>query len=251
MNTPVQDIHERTRIVIGDEGLHRLAAIHVLIVGLGGVGGFAAEALGRAGIGRLTIVDHDTIHPSNINRQLVALHSTLGASKAELMAERLRDINPQATLRVDTSFLRPETVFELLDGGRFDFVLDCIDSIHCKTALVAGCQQQGIPVISAMGAGGRIDPTRLRIERLDRTHTCPLAKEMRKGLRKLGATLDYPVVYSDEKPLKGLPHAPVDGPNPGRPRSTNGTISWLPGALGLMMAGFAVNHLLAQDTAAT
>lgn len=247
MNTPIHDIHQRTRIIVGDEGLERLAATHVLIVGLGGVGSFAAEALGRAGIGRLTIVDHDAVHPSNINRQLVALHSTLGVNKAEVMAERLRDINPQMTLRIDTSFLRPETVVELLDGGRFDFVLDCIDSIYCKAALVAGCQQQGVPVISAMGAGGRIDPTRLRIENLNRTHICPLAREMRKRLRQLGAALDYPVVYSDEKPLKGLPHAPVDGPNPGRPRSTNGAVSWLPGLLGLMMAGFAVNQLLADE----
>lgn len=240
------DIHARTRLLVGEAGLTILASRKVLIVGLGGVGSFAAEALGRAGVGRLTLVDHDIVHPSNINRQLVALHSTIGAKKAEVMAGRLRDADPSAEIQVDTRFLRPETVPALLGGGGFDFVLDCIDSIHCKAALVAGCQQQGVPVISALGAGGRTDPGRLRIERLGRTHTCPLAREMRKRLRGLGASLDYPVAYSDERPVKGLPHAPVDGPEPGRPRSVNGTVSWLPGLLGLMMAGHVVNRLLEE-----
>ena len=233
---------ERTQILIGAAGLTRLAAQRVMVVGLGGVGGFAAEAVARAGIGRMVLVDHDRVAPSNCNRQLLALQSTLGRPKAEVMAERLRDIHPAIELEVRNEFLNPDNIPALLDAGPYDWVIDCIDSIVCKAALVAGCQARGIPVSSALGAGGRVDVTRARITTLARTDVCPLAREMRTRLRRLGASLDYPVVFSDEQPVKGLPHQPVEGG--GQPRAVNGTISYMPGLFGLMLAGHAIRQLM-------
>lgn len=248
MPEPIQSeippMHERTAILIGTEGLERLGNAHVLVAGLGGVGGLAAEALGRAGIGRVTLLDHDTVTASNINRQVIALHSTIGQPKASLMAERLHDINPMIETSVITDFLRPENCESLLSLAQFDYVLDCIDSIACKAALVAAAQRLGRPVISSMGAGGRLDPTRIHIAPLNQTHTCALAREMRKSLKALGGQLSYPVVFSDEPPVvKGLPHQPVGDPA-GRPRAVNGTISYMPALFGLTLAGHVVRDLL-------
>ncbi len=235
---------ERTEIIIGKEGIARLAARHVMVIGLGGVGGHAAEAIARAGIGRMTIVDHDRVAPSNCNRQLVALQSTIGRHKTEVMAERLLDINPQLKLETRDLFITPDNCAEMLAGSDVDYLLDCIDSIACKAALVAECQRLGVPVASALGAGGRMDVSRAKISTLKKTEVCPLAREMRGQMRKLGASLDYPVVYSNEIPVKGLPHQPIDGETAGRPRAVNGTISYLPGLFGLMLAGLVIRELL-------
>jgi tRNA A37 threonylcarbamoyladenosine dehydratase len=253
----------RTEILIGAAGLARLRAAHVLVAGLGGVGGYAAEALGRAGVGRLTLLDHDVVSPSNLNRQLLALHSTIGQPKVEVMAERLRDIDPEIELHLIREFLQPDAAEALIavspltpgssptrGEGRpssFDYVADCIDSIACKAALVAACHRHGVPVISALGAGNCLDVSRVRVARLDQTQVCALARELRRKLRELNAPLDYPVVYSDEPRRPPLPHQPVGGETPGRPRAVNGTISYLPALFGVMLAGFIIRRLLGES----
>ncbi len=251
----------RTEILIGTEGLARLKAAHVLVAGLGGVGGYTAEALGRAGIGRLTLLDHDIVSPSNLNRQLLALHSTLGRPKVEVMVERLRDIDPTLELRPIRAFLQPEAADDVLTmrhpalpagsetGPGYDFVADCIDSIACKAALVAACHRQGVPVISALGAGNCLDVSRVRVAQLNQTQVCPLARELRRQLRELAAPLNYPVVYSDEPRRPPLPHQPIGGDTPGHPRAINGTISYLPALFGILLAGFIIGRLLETASA--
>ena len=236
--------HARTEILIGVEGLARLRAARVLMAGLGGVGGHAAEALGRAGVGRLTLLDHDVVSPSNLNRQLVALHSTLGRPKVEVMAERLRDIDPAIELPLISEFLQPAAADRLIAATRYDYVADCIDSIVCKAALVAACHRQGVPVISALGAGNCLDVSRVRVAQLNQTQVCPLARELRRQLRALNAPLNYPVIYSDEPRRPPLPHQPVSGDQPGRPRAVNGTVAYLPALVGVMLAGVIIQRLL-------
>ncbi len=238
---------ERTEILIGQEGIAKLAKKHVMIVGLGGVGGYAAEAIARAGVGKITIVDHDKVAPSNCNRQLPALQSTIGMAKTEVMAKRLLDINPNLQLEVKNHFINPDNTDELLAEKPIDYLLDCIDSIACKAALVTECQKQEVLVASAMGAGGRLNVSRARISTLKKTEVCPLAREMRGQLRKLGASLNYPVVFSDEIPIKGLPHQPIDGDILGRPRAVNGTISYMPGLFGLLLSGFVIRELIESE----
>ncbi len=237
----------RTEILIGAEGLARLRAAHVLVAGLGGVGGYAAEALGRAGVGRLTLLDHDVVALSNLNRQLLALHSTLDQPKVEVMAARLRDIDPMLELMLVGDFLQPDRAEDLVLAARYDYVADCIDSIACKAALVAACLRHGVPVISALGAGNCLDVRRVRIARLNQTQGCPLARELRRKLREMDAPLNYPVIYSDEPRRSPLPHQPVDGDTPGRPRAVNGTISYMPALFGVMLAGFLIRQLLGNS----
>lgn len=237
----------RTEILIGAEGLARLRAARVLVAGLGGVGGYAAEALGRAGVGRLTLLDHDVVALSNLNRQLLALHSTLGQHKVEVMAARLRDIDPTLELTLIGDFLQPNRAEALVLAARYDYVADCIDSIACKAALVAACLRRGVPVISALGAGNCLDARRVRVARLNQTQGCPLARELRRMLREMDAPLNYPVIYSDEPRRSPLPRQPVDGGTPGRPRAVNGTISYMPALFGVMLAGFVIRRLLGED----
>lgn len=234
----------RTEILIGAAGLTRLRAARVLIAGLGGVGGHVAEALGRAGVGRLTLLDHDVVSPSNLNRQLLALHSTLGRPKVEVMAERLRDIDPTLGLTLIGEFLQPDQAEALVTAAHYDYVADCIDSIACKAALVAACHRHGVPVISALGAGNCLDVSRVRMVRLHQTQVCPLARELRRQLRKLDAPLNYLVVYSDESRRPPLPHQPTGGDTLGRPRAVNGTISYMPALFGVMLAGAIIQRLL-------
>ena len=236
---------ERTGLLLGAEVLASLRRRHVLIAGLGGVGSYAAEAIARAGVGRLTLLDHDRVAPSNLNRQLVALRSTVGAPKTEVMQRRIADIDPSIRVQTVTEFLRPDNIPELVPAD-VDYVLDCIDSIACKAALVAACQARGQRILSSVGAGGRIDPTLIRVGPLRETQVCPLARVLRKQLRRLGASLDYPVVYSLEVPRKGTEHRPIDGPVPGRARSVNGTISYLPALFGLTAAGWALREMMGE-----
>lgn len=245
--SPMPYPQARTEILIGEAGLTRLRAAHVLIAGLGGVGGYVAEALGRAGIGRLTLLDHDVVAPSNLNRQLLALHSTLGRSKVAVMAERLRDIDPTLELTLIDAFLQPGEADQLVEVGHYQYVADCIDSIACKAALVAACHHHQVPVISALGAGNCLDVTRVRVTRLNQTQGCPLARELRRTLRRLDAPLNYPVIYSDEPRRPPLPHQPVGGDTSGRSRAVNGTISYLPALFGVMLAGVIVRALLDLD----
>lgn len=243
MSTP----HARTEILIGSTALERLRAARVLVAGLGGVGGQVAEALGRAGVGHLTLLDHDVVSPSNLNRQLLALHSTLGRAKAAVMAERLHDIDARLQLTVSAEFLTAADASTFLAAQPYDAVADCIDSIACKAALVAASQERCIFVVSALGAGNCLDVRRVQVATLQNTQVCPLARELRHRLRKCGATLDYPVIYSDEARRAPLPHA-EDAPL-GQRRAVNGTISYMPAMFGVMLAGVMLQHLLTAQQA--
>ena len=234
---------ERTQILLGDEGIATLREKHVFVAGLGGVGSYCTEALARAGIGRLTLMDHDVVAVSNINRQLPALLSTVGQSKAELMRARIADINPECQVTLIRTFLGRENVHELVPKD-VDYVIDCIDSMNCKVALVAYSMGQGLNVASSMGAGNKLDPSRIRVADISETIMCPLAREMRKYLRDLGIKKGVLTVYTDEKPRPPLPPQAVDR---GRPRSVNGTISYMPPLFGFMLAGAVINRLLLSD----
>jgi tRNA threonylcarbamoyladenosine dehydratase len=243
MDVPQPPQFERTRILLDASEQARLAQAHVLVAGLGGVGSYCAEALARAGVGRLTIIDHDVVAISNINRQLPALLSTVGQSKAELMAARIRDINPACELGVIREFLVPETVADIVPAD-VDYVIDCIDSLNCKVALVATSFERGLRVASSMGAGNKLDPSRIRVADIAQTSMCPLASVMRKRLRKRGIPKGVLTVFSDEPGRAPLPPQPVEGR--GRARAVNGTISYMPPLFGLMLAGAVVQRLLAE-----
>ena len=242
-------LHERTHILIGEQGLKKLMAKHVLIIGLGGVGGAATEAMARIGVGKITLLDHDTVGLSNLNRQLIALQSNIGDQKTAVAAERIASINPNIKVNIHDDFIHPENVDELLAVYKPDYVLDCIDSIVCKAALVHACQQANIPVITALGAGGRLDVSKVEVTTLKKTHTCGLARALRAQLRKRGAELNYPVVFSSEPAVNALPHEAIPGDPDARPRATNGTISYLPNIFGFMTAGYAIQQMLEDEKA--
>ena len=240
-NIPKQ--FERTHILIGDEGIDKLAGKHVFVAGMGGVGSYCTEALARAGIGRLTLLDHDVVAASNINRQLPALLSTVGESKAELMCARIADINPACQVTVLRVFLTGENVNELVPADA-DYVVDCIDSLACKEALVAESFKRGLKVASSMGAGNRLDPSYIKTADISKTEVCPLARQMRKRLlRHHGIRKGIITVFSNESPRAPLPPQPVEGQ--GRPRAVNGTISYMPPLFGYTLAGAVVQRLLA------
>lgn len=232
---------ERTHILLGDAGIEALAAKHVFVAGLGGVGSYCAEALARAGVGRLTLLDHDIVATSNINRQLPALLSTVGQPKGELMRARIMDINPDCQLEILRTFLNSENVNQLVPDC--DYVVDAIDSLACKVALVGESVKRGLRVASSMGAGNRLDPGKVKIADIGKTEMCPLAKQMRKRLgRHYGLHKGVLTVFSDEQPRPPLPPQAVDGP--GRARAVNGTISYMPPLFGMMLAGAVVQALL-------
>lgn len=242
-----EEFFSRTQILLGEQTLRDLTHHHILVAGLGGVGSFVAEALGRIGIMHLTLLDHDMVSVSNLNRQLIALHSTLGQPKTEVMAERLRDIHPEISLTLITEFLQKEHAQAFVQHGKFDFVVDCIDSIACKAALVAACLQQGIPIASSLGAGNRLDVTQVRIAQLNQTQGCPLARELRARLKEMGMRTNYPVVYSQEPSHPPLPHQALEHGPTGRPRAVNGTIAYMPALFGMMLTGLVVQRLLEKD----
>ena len=184
---------ERTELLLGCEKAQRLGQACVLVVGLGGVGAYAAEMVARSGVGRMTIVDADNVSESNINRQLVALHSTIGHPKADILARRLLDINPELELTVLRQYVKDEQTDLLLDRG-YDYVVDAIDTLSPKVALIKGCLDRGIPVVSSMGAGAKTDPTRIEIADISKSHHCPLAHMLRKRLHKAGIRRGFRVV---------------------------------------------------------
>jgi len=228
----------REELLVGPRALEVLAASSVAVVGLGGVGSFAVESLARAGIGRLVLVDHDHVAESNINRQLCALRETVGRPKAELMSERVLGINPKAKIEAHTERYCPETAESLIGPG-LSYIVDAIDSISAKVDLVVRAKGLGIPIVSAMGSGGKLDPTRLKVADLYATSVCPLARVMRSELKSRGVeALD--VVYSDERPIsRGLDEA--DGI---ARRTIVGSMSYLPAAAGLIAASVVVRALL-------
>ena len=233
---------ERTRLLLGVEKLARLAAAHVLVVGLGGVGAYVAEMIARAGVGRMTVADADTVSLTNINRQLVALRSTVGRPKAEVLAERLRDINPQLELRVVCRYIRDEETDLLLDAARYDYAVDAIDTLSPKLALICGCLLRDIPLVSSMGAGAKTDPTRMEIADISKTHHCPLAHMLRKRLHKAGIRSGFRAVFSPEPVREGALVA-CDEPNK---KSNVGTISYLPALLGIGCASVVIRDLAGE-----
>ncbi len=235
----MEALFERSRLVFEDEGIERLKGSHVLVAGVGGVGGFVVEALARAGVGRLTIVDHDQVSPSNLNRQIIALESTLGKNKALVMQARIQDINPECEVVTIQRFLKPDDMDELLQSD-FDYVVDAIDSLNCKVALVATAFQKGFKVVSSMGAGRRVDPSKIQITDVSKTHTCGLARNMRQRLKKQRIHKGITVVFSTELPKEPGPMEEIEG---ARGRVVNGTASYMPGLFGLMLAGVVIKDL--------
>ena len=235
-------IWERTRIVVGNGGVERLRAARVLLAGLGGVDSYAAEALARAGVGHLALAEFDSVEPSNLNRQLVALRSTVGRQKLEVMGERVRDINPDCRLTLLNRFLLADEMPNLLAPG-FDYVIDAIDSLNAKVALIAAACELEVPVASSMGAGGRTDPSRICIGDLMSSKGCPLARVVRQRLRRRGVARGVLTVWSEEPPCAPLPPEPTDR---GRARAVNGTLSYLPALFGMMLAGAVVHRLLGR-----
>ncbi|MCB9283488.1 MAG: tRNA threonylcarbamoyladenosine dehydratase [Lewinellaceae bacterium] len=229
----------RTELLIGKEALDRLAASRVLVVGLGGVGSFAAEFLARGGLGHLCIVDGDVVDPSNKNRQLPALDSNLGKSKAAVMGQRLLDINPGLRLEVHDRFLEPVDMEHLLQQP-FDYVLDCIDSFQPKLQLIRQCLKNGRPVISSMGAGGRTNPAYICVEEIWKTHHCPFAQQVRKFLKREGVTASFPVVFSSEPVIPGSMELTE---NTRFKKSYYGTISYLPALFGIHMSAHVIRSL--------
>jgi len=231
---------ERAELLFKSEGLEKLRKANVLVVGLGGVGSFAAEFLARAGVGKMTIVDGDVVDITNINRQLPALHSTVGLPKVELMAARLLDINPELELTSLKEFLSPERAFELVTP-EFDYVLDCIDSVTPKLNLLLAAKRKGVKVISNMGAGGKYLASKVKVTDISKTDYCPLAKQVRKRLKKEGISGGIKVVYSSERPdYDSVKH--TDGSN--FKKSFYGTNSWMPCLFGLHAAETVVRYLL-------
>lgn len=234
-----EQIFSRTALLIGDAGLQRLATARVLVAGVGGVGSCAVEALARAGVGCLTLVDSDLVQASNINRQVHALTTTLGRPKVEVMAERLLQINPGLQVTPLQELITPDNVSDLLEPG-YDLVLDAIDSFSAKLALLMGCVEREVAVLSSMGAAGKLDPTRIQIADIADSQGCRLARKLRKELRRGGISTGVTVVYSDEPcRLERLGEPEAEGE-----RRPLGTISYLPAAFGLFMASAAIRRLL-------
>ena len=231
---------ERAELLFKPEGLEVLKKANVLIVGLGGVGSFAAEFIVRAGVGNLTIVDGDTVDITNVNRQLPALHSTVGQPKVEIVGDRLMDINPELNLTRIQEFLSPERAFEIVTKD-FDYVLDCIDSITPKLNLIVAAKKAKVKVISNMGAGGKMVAGKVVVKDISKTDVCPLAKVIRRRLRKMGVNKGVKAVFSLEKPDESSLKM-TDGSN--YKRSFFGTNSWMPGLFGLHSAETVIRHLL-------
>jgi tRNA A37 threonylcarbamoyladenosine dehydratase len=229
----------RTELILGKEGLKKLKAASVLVVGLGGVGAYAAEMICRAGIGSMTIVDGDTIHPSNRNRQLPALKSTEGLAKAEVMGKRLKDINPNIKLTVIHEYLRDERMEEVLNMG-YDYVVDAIDTLSPKIFLIYHSLQRKLNVVSSMGAGGKFDPTMISISDISETTNCPLARILRKRLHRLGVRDGFTAVYSTELVDKTKVVATNGEQNKA---SIVGTISYMPAAFGIACASVVIRDL--------
>jgi tRNA A37 threonylcarbamoyladenosine dehydratase len=217
-------------MMLGKDATERLKSSHVAVFGIGGVGGFTAEALARAGIGKLTLIDADKVSVSNINRQIIATHSTVGMYKTEAMKERIRDINPECEVVIYNEFYSEENSISI-DGA--DYVADCIDSVRSKLHLISEATRLGIKVISSMGAGNKLDPTRFAVADISKTHTDPLAKVIRTELRKRGIN-HLKVVFSDESPI-----------NPSGER-TPGSISFVPSVVGLIIAGEIIKDLIKE-----
>lgn len=247
----------RTEILLGPENIKKLENAAVAVFGIGGVGGFATEALARSGIGKLVLIDHDTVSVSNINRQIVALHSTVGKYKVDVMKDRILDINPEIHVEVHKCFYLPETA-EQFDFSKYDYVVDCIDTVTGKLQLIEAAKAAGTPVISSMGAGNKLEPTAFEVADISKTSVCPLAKVMRRELKKRNIK-NVKVVYSKEEPVKTKVKTPeeytVDAvmqdengtENTGRRKSIPGSCAFVPSVAGLILAGEVIKDLTAGE----
>lgn len=235
--------------MVGPDGLARLRAAFVCVIGLGAVGSYATEALARAGVGRLRLVDFDLLRASNLNRQLYALHSTLGRPKCEVAAERVRDINPECQVEPLRMFVHSETMDEVLQGPP-DLVIDAIDSYSPKLELLCALCERQIPLISSMGAALRSEPHRVRVSTIEQTRVCPLARRLRKGLRQRGMSTDLPCVFSDEPVDKSRIRPPdprlADDLDRGRLRRTLGSLPTMTGLFGLTVANEAIGRIVGE-----
>ncbi len=233
---------ERTELLLGEAKLASLRQSHVLVVGLGGVGAYAAEMIARAGVGRMTLADADIVSPTNINRQLVALHSTIGRPKAEILAERLRDINPEIELTIIQDYIKDEKTYTLLDATRYDYVVDAIDTLSPKLALIAAAMERNYPLVSSMGAGAKTDPTLLEIKDISKSHHCPLAHMLRKRLHKIGIRKGFWAVFSPEPVREGAMILCEEQ----NKKSNTGTISYLPALFGIGCASVVIRGLIGE-----
>lgn len=234
---PHAEEHSRTARVLGWEAVERLKNTHIAVFGIGGVGGHLTEALARAGVGKLSVFDRDTVSLSNINRQMVALHSTVDRSKVEVMAERIKDINPHCEVYAHHLFYLPETA-DSVDLSQYDYIADAIDNMAAKIELAVRAQAAGIPMISAMGAGNKLYPERFTVTDLYKTTTDPLARIMRRELKARGIK-KLKVVYSEEPPLPPRPEACEEGERP-----SPGSLSFVPGVMGMIMAGEIIRDVI-------
>ncbi len=230
----------REEMALGSEALLKLQKSHVIVFGIGGVGSYTCEALARAGVGTITLVDHDTVGLSNINRQLCALHSTVGQYKAEVMAQRIKDINPDCTVRALCRLYTEEDKLAFFDRD-YSYVADCIDLVSCKLSLIMNARERNIPIISALGTGNKLDPSRFSITDISKTSGCPLARVIRRELKNRGIS-HHTVLFSPEEPLTPLA---LETPPPGR-RSIPASVSWCPSVAGLMIAGHIVQTLIQE-----
>lgn len=229
----------RTDLLLGQDALKKLMDAHVLVVGLGGVGGICAEMIARSGVGSMTIVDADVVEASNRNRQVPALVSTDGKSKAMVLGERLLDINPDLNLTIINEFINPTNTPDLLRGTRFDYVADCIDTLTSKANLIRECYEHGIPVASSMGAGSKVDPTQVKISDIAVTYNCKLAYHVRKRLHRSGIRKGIKVVWSAERPAEKRMIVTEGGPK----KSIVGTISYMPAIFGCAMASIVIRGI--------
>lgn len=232
----------RTELLLGEEKLNMLKNSTVAVFGVGGVGGYVAEALARSGVGHIVLVDNDVVSLTNINRQIIALHSTIGMPKTEVMASRIKNINPQAEVTVQNCFYLPETSGEF-DFSKYDYVVDAIDTVSGKIQLVMQAQDCGTPIISSMGAGNKLDPTAFEVADIYKTSVCPLARVMRYELKKRGVK-KLKVVYSKEKPLTPLENVECDETSK---KATPGSVAFVPSVAGLIIASEVVKDLC-QDS---
>jgi tRNA A37 threonylcarbamoyladenosine dehydratase len=233
---------ERSELLLGKEGLERLKKANILVVGVGGVGAYAAEMLVRAGVGAMTIADSDSVSESNINRQLIALHSTVGRVKTEVLAERLKDINPELNLTIVSEYIKDEKTDEILDSTHFDYIVDAIDTLSPKLALIKGALDREIPLVSSMGAGAKTDPTKMEICDISRTHHCPLAHMLRKRLHKIGIRKGFHAVFSPEPVREGAMILCEEQ----NKKSNTGTISYIPALFGIGCASVVVRSLIGE-----
>ncbi len=231
---------QRTELLLGAEKMAHLQKAHVLVVGLGGVGAYAAEMICRAGVGHMTIVDADTVQPTNINRQLPALHSTVGQQKAEVLANRLKDINPDLQLTVLPVYIKEETIPALLDAETYDFVVDAIDTIAPKCALIYHSLLRHLKIVSSMGAGAKSDITQIRFADLWETYHCGLSKAVRQRLRKMGMKTRLPVVFSTEQANTA---AVILMEGEENKKSTAGTVSYMPAVFGCYLAEYVIRRI--------